>query len=101
MEEGYKCMCGLKELRQPIVEGDLLVTYCWCGGFVSSKPKKPSGFNIDNHNWSDNDVGLSSCGDNDIYFYVNDCGVNHHFSLNRNDIIAAARVLKLTGEDLK
>jgi len=58
-------------------------------------------FDITQHEWSDVDVSFVSTNGYTINLDVNDCGIAHGLYLNKNDIIAAARCLKLTAEDLK
>lgn len=58
-------------------------------------------FDISRHEWSDDDVSYVSNNGYTINLDVNDCGICHGLYLNKNDIIAAAKFLKLTAKDFK
>ncbi|QDP48207.1 MAG: hypothetical protein Unbinned6437contig1000_61 [Prokaryotic dsDNA virus sp.] len=70
------------------VEGD----YDLCTRLMPSKP-----FEIAKHEFSDKDIRLSNLCESKIELAVDDCGIEHYFTLHKSDAIAIAKALGVTG----
>lgn len=58
-------------------------------------------FDITDYKFSDKDIRLSNLCESKIELAVDDCGIEHYFTLQKSDTIAIAKALGVTGEDLK
>lgn len=58
-------------------------------------------FDITKHEFGDEDIRLSNLCESKIELAVDDCGIEHYFTLQKSDAIAIAKALGVTGEDLK
>ena len=99
------CLCKSKVIGYEYSEDGFNVTHCACGGVISCteseyvEVKKP--FDITKHEFSDKDIRLSNLCESKIELAVDDCGIEHYFTLNKDDAIAIVKSLGVTGEDLK
>lgn len=74
-----------------------------CNSKVShdAKPINRKPFDISEYEFSDKDLSISGiCAKRLIEIKINDCGINSYGTLNKQDIIAIAKALGVTGEDL-
>jgi hypothetical protein len=64
------------------------------------RPKLKKPFDISEHEFSDSRVRISNICVSKIELAVDDCGIEHYMTQSKEDAIAIAKALGVTGEDL-
>jgi len=86
---GYQWAVGLKLKKRVVVRGYSVKL---------SKPIKP--FEISRYQFSDKDIRFSNLCNSKMELALDDCGIEHYFTLHKNDAIAIAKTLGITAKDL-
>ena len=103
------CLCENKVIGYEYNENGFNVTHCACGGVISCtesedvEVKKP--FDITKHEFSDDDLSVTKSDGGTMWIDIEYGNLGNRCSASalviKQDAIAIARALGVTGEDLK
>ncbi len=103
------CLCESKVIGYEYIEAGFNVTHCACGGVMSCKEiedvevKKP--FDITEHEFSDSDLSVVKSDGGTMWVDIENGSLDERCNASamiiKQDAIAIAKALGVTGEDLK